>query len=65
MFGKGGEARGGGLEIGGVRYGVLPDGDKDGGILVEGDGEGDGYGDGEGAGLGDKSEIECCRYDDS
>jgi hypothetical protein len=42
---------------------MLPKGDKDGGILGEGDCDGDG--DGEGDGLGDKSEILCCRYDDS
>lgn len=42
---------------------MLPKGDKDGGRLGEGDCDGDG--DGEGDGLGDKSEILCCRYDDS
>lgn len=42
---------------------MLPKGDKDGGILGEGDCDGDG--DGEGDGLGDKSEILCRRYDDS
>lgn len=42
---------------------MLPKGDKEGGILGEGDCDGDG--DGEGDGLGDKSEILCRRYDDS
>lgn len=44
---------------------MLPNGDKDGGMLGEGDFDNNGAGAGDGDGLGDKSEILCCRYDDS
>lgn len=44
---------------------MLPNGDNDGGMLGESDCDGDGAGAGAGDGLGDKSEILCCRYDDS
>jgi hypothetical protein len=42
---------------------MLPNGDNNGSMLGESDCEGDGAGAGDG--LGDKSEILCCRYDDS